>query len=97
MTELRRLLSVRGGEWVFAVAGLPFALLGGVYALAVLYAGTLLSLTVFGLPFVAAALVGARGLGALHRRLVGRLLGEHVEAPAGLPRPAGVIARGVSR
>ncbi len=94
MTELRRLLSVRGGEWVFAVAGLPFALLGGVYALAVLYAGTLLSLTVFGLPFVAAALVGARGLGALHRRLVGRLLGEHVEAPAGLPRPAGVIARG---
>nr|WP_275406883.1 sensor histidine kinase [Actinomadura bangladeshensis] len=73
---------------------MPLALLGGVYALAVLYAGTLLSLTVFGLPFAAAGLLGARGLGALHRRLVGRLLGERVEAPAGLPRPAGAVARG---
>ncbi|MEV4440214.1 sensor domain-containing protein [Streptomyces sp. NPDC049577] len=94
MTEGRRYFSVRGGEWVFAVAGLPLALLGGVYALAVLYAGALLSLTVLGLPFVVAALLGARGLGALHRRLVGRLLGERVEAPAGLPRPAGAVARG---
>ncbi|GAA1824912.1 sensor histidine kinase [Actinomadura chokoriensis] len=94
MAERRRYLSVRGGEWAFAVAGLPLALLGGVYALAVLYAGTLLSLTVFGLPFAAAGLLGARGLGALHRRLVGRLLGEHVEAPAGSPRPAGAVAQG---
>ncbi|MEV6808482.1 sensor domain-containing protein [Streptomyces sp. NPDC051132] len=91
---MRRYLSVRGGEWAFAVVGLPLALLGGVYALAVLYAGTLLSLTVFGLPFVAAALRGARGLGALHRQLAGRLLGEHVEAPARLPRPVGLVARG---
>src|SRR5262249_23026361 len=78
----------------FAVVGLPLALLGGVYALAVLYAGALLSLTVLGLPFVVAALLGARGLGALHRRLVGRLLGARVEAPAGLPRPVGAIAPG---
>ncbi|MEW1858785.1 sensor domain-containing protein [Streptomyces sp. NPDC088194] len=94
MAEQRRYLSVRGGEWAFAVVGLPLALLGGAYALAVFYAGTLLSLTVFGLPFVAAALRGARGLGALHRQLVGRLLGERVEQPARLPRPAGVVARG---
>ncbi|MES9536644.1 sensor domain-containing protein [Actinomadura sp. NPDC000600] len=94
MVEQRRYLSVRGGEWAFAVVGLPLALLGGVYAFAVLYAGTLLSLTVFGLPFMAAGLMGARGLGALHRRLVGRLLGEHIEAPARLHRPAGVVARG---
>ncbi|MET8811007.1 sensor domain-containing protein [Streptomyces sp. NPDC004549] len=94
MAERRRRLSVRGGEWAFAVVGLPLALLGGVYAFAVLYAGTLLSLTVLGLPFVVAALLGARGLGALHRRLVGRLLGERVEAPAEVPRPAGVFARG---
>ncbi|MGF1343613.1 sensor histidine kinase [Streptomyces flavovirens] len=94
MAERRPCLSVRGGEWLFAVVGLPFALFGGVYALAVLYAGALLSLTVLGLPFVVAALLGARGLGALHRRLTGRLLGEHVEAPAGLPRSAGVLARG---
>ncbi|MFI1198158.1 sensor histidine kinase [Streptomyces sp. NPDC020883] len=90
----RPYLSVRGGEWGFSVIGLPLALLGGGYALAVVYAGGLLSLTVLGLPFVVVALLGARGAGALHRRLVGRLLGERVEAPAGLPRPAGLIARG---
>nr|WP_202515188.1 sensor histidine kinase [Streptomyces sp. SID161] len=94
VAEQRRYLSVRGGEWTFAAVGLPLALLAGSYALAVLYAGTLLSLTVLGLPFVAAALLGARGLGAMHRRLVGRLLGEHVETPARLPRPVGVVARG---
>ncbi|MER6141918.1 sensor domain-containing protein [Streptomyces sparsogenes] len=94
MAERRRYLSVRGGEWTFAAVGLPLALVGGGYALAVLYAGALLSLTVLGLPFVVAALLGARGLGALHRRLVGRLLGERVEEPAALPRPVGAVARG---
>ncbi|NEA18774.1 sensor histidine kinase [Streptomyces halstedii] len=94
MTERRRHLSVRGGEWAFAVVGLPLALLGGVYAFAVLYAGTLLSLTVLGLPFVVAGLLGARGLGTLHGRLVGRLLGEYVEVPGKPPLPAGLIARG---
>ncbi len=90
----RRYFAVRGGDWAFAVVGLPIALLGGGYALAVLYAGGLLSLTVVGLPFVVAALLGARLLGTPHRRLVGRLLGERVEAPAPLPRPAGAFARG---
>ncbi|MEU0008283.1 sensor domain-containing protein [Streptomyces sp. NPDC006314] len=94
MAELRRYLSVRGGEWAFAVLGMPLAVFGGLYALAVLYAGALLSLTVLGLPFVVGALLGARGLGALHRRLVGRLLGECVGAPARLALPAGLIARG---
>ncbi|MFI1190019.1 sensor histidine kinase [Streptomyces californicus] len=92
--SLRRALSVRGGEWFFAVVGLPIAALGGAYAVVVVYAGALLSLTVLGLPFVVAALLGARGLGALHRRLVGRLLGERVEAPTRLPRPPGLLARG---
>lgn len=90
----RRYFSVRAGEWVFAVVGLPVAVLCGTYALAVLYAGTLLSLTVLGLPFVVVALLGARGLGVPHRRLVRALLGEHVEAPAGPPRPDGLLARG---
>ncbi|MFF2779430.1 sensor histidine kinase [Streptomyces sp. NPDC058052] len=85
---------MRGGEWAFAVVGLPFALLCGVYAIAVLYAGVLLSLTVLGLPFVVAALRGARGLGTPHRWLVGRLLGERVEAPSRPPRATGPIARG---
>ncbi|MFF8288978.1 sensor histidine kinase [Streptomyces sp. NPDC016309] len=90
----RRYFSVRGGDWAFAVVGLPLALAGGVYALAVLYAGALLSLTVLGLPFVVAALLGARGFGVLHRWLVGRLLGERVEAPVRPALPAGAVARG---
>ncbi|MFI9158850.1 sensor histidine kinase [Kitasatospora aureofaciens] len=94
VTRWRRGLSVRGGELAFAVLGLPLGVLGAGYAVAVLYAGALLSLTVLGLPFVAAALVGARGIGGLHRRLVGRLLGEPVTAPPPLPRPSGVLARG---
>ncbi|MFB7909082.1 sensor histidine kinase [Kitasatospora sp. NPDC056076] len=94
MTRWRRGLSVRGGEVAFALLGLPLGVLGGVYAVAVLYAGALLSLTVLGLPFVAAALVGARGIGGLHRRLVGRLLGERVAAPPASARPSGLLARG---
>lgn len=90
----RRYFTVPGGELLFAVAGLPIAVLGGAYALAVLYAGALLSLTVLGLPFVVAALHGTRGLGAFHRQLVGALLGEHVEPPAPLPAQDGVFARG---
>ncbi|MFC5662588.1 sensor histidine kinase [Kitasatospora misakiensis] len=90
----RQYIAVRGGDWAFAVLGLPVALLGGLYALAVLYAGVLLSLTVIGLPFVVAALLGARALGTPLRRLVGGLLGEHVETPARPPRAAGAIARG---
>ncbi|MFB7397782.1 sensor domain-containing protein [Streptomyces sp. NPDC056191] len=82
----RGCLSVRAGEWAFGVAGLPLALLGGVYALTVVYAGALLSLTVLGLPFVALALRGARGWGTLHRWFLDRLLGEYVPAPAGAGR-----------
>ncbi|MGW3042058.1 sensor histidine kinase [Kitasatospora sp. NPDC001159] len=78
----------------FAVLGLPLGVLGGVYAVAVLYTGVLLSLTVLGLPFLVAALVGARGIGGLHRRLVGRLLGEQVAAPPPRERPSGAFARG---
>ncbi|WP_426367589.1 sensor histidine kinase [Streptomyces sp. E-08] len=93
-TGRRRYFSVRAGEWVFAVVGLPVALICGAYALAVVYAGTLLSLTVLGLPFVVLALLGARGLGTPHRRLVGALLGASIEAPAGIPRPDGLLALG---
>ncbi|GAA2807452.1 sensor domain-containing protein [Kitasatospora sp. CM 4170] len=89
----RPYFSVRGGELLFAVAGLPPALVGGLYALAVLYAGTLLSLTVLGLPFVALGLTAARGLGGLHRRLTTRLLGAVVEPPRPRHRPLGALAR----
>ncbi|WKX71297.1 sensor histidine kinase [Streptomyces sp. XD-27] len=90
---LRR-FAVRGGDLAFDIVGLPLTVLGGGYALAVLYAGGLLSLTVLGLPFVVAALRGARRLGDLHRWLVHRLLAEHITAPEPLPPVDGVIARG---
>ncbi|MFD4907455.1 sensor histidine kinase [Kitasatospora purpeofusca] len=90
----RRHLAARGGDWAFAVLGLPVALLGGILAIAVLYAGVLLSLTVVGLPFVVLALLGVRRLGTPQRWLVDRLLGGRVEPPAPLPRPAGALARG---
>ncbi|MFD7323172.1 sensor histidine kinase [Streptomyces sp. NPDC059875] len=89
-----RWFTVRRGDLAFAAAGLPLALLGGAYALAVLYAGGLLSLTVLGLPFVVAALRGARGLGRLHRWFVRGLLAEDIEAPEPLPPVDGLIARG---
>lgn len=82
------------GEWAFAALGLPLGVLGGLYAVAVLYAGALLSLTVLGLPFVVVALAGARAIGGLHRRLIGRLLHASVPAPPPLPRPSGPFARG---
>ncbi|MFJ9690618.1 sensor domain-containing protein [Kitasatospora sp. NPDC101183] len=91
---VRRHLALPGGEVAFALLGLPLGVLGGLYAVAVLYAGALLSLTVLGLPFVVAALAGARALGGLHRRLVARLLAAPVPAPPPPPRPSGALARG---
>ncbi|MFJ5231345.1 sensor domain-containing protein [Kitasatospora sp. NPDC088391] len=85
--------SVRPGEWVFALLGAPVAVLGGAYALAALYAGALLSLTVLGLPLVAVELAGARALGRPHRWLVARLLGTEVPGPGPVRRPAGAAAR----
>lgn len=76
----------------FAVSGLPLSLLGIVYFAVVLYVGGLLSLTVIGLPVLAAGLRGARHLGRAHARLAGTLLGESIEAPA--PRPATTGAAG---
>ncbi|MFJ3793213.1 sensor domain-containing protein [Kitasatospora sp. NPDC090091] len=92
-TPARPYFSVRGGELLFAAAGLPLALAGGLYALAVLYAGTLLSLTVLGLPFVALGLTAARGLGGLHRQLTTRLIGAVVEPPRPRHRPPGALGR----
>ncbi|MEE1783457.1 sensor domain-containing protein [Streptomyces sp. SP17BM10] len=92
--QRRACFSLHTGEWAFAALGLPLALLGGVYAVAVLYVGALLSLTVLGLPFVVVALLGARGIGTLHRWLVARLLGVRVEQPTPLPGNTGVFARG---
>ncbi|GGQ95105.1 hypothetical protein GCM10010195_58750 [Kitasatospora griseola] len=90
---MRRWWAVRPGEVGFLVVGLPAAVLGGACALAALYAGVLLSLTVVGLPVAALALAGARRLGAPQRWLTGRMLGENVPAPGPAARPDGAVAR----
>ncbi len=72
---------VRPGSIAFAVCGLPLSLLGMAYALAVLYAGGLLSLTVIGLPVLATGLLGARQLGRGHAWLMRTLLGETIVPP----------------
>ncbi|GAA4615573.1 sensor domain-containing protein [Actinoallomurus liliacearum] len=83
--------AVRPGEVVFAVAGLPAAVAGAVFVFAMLYAGTLLAVTLIGLPLVAAGLRGARVLGGLHRRAVAGLLGEDVPGPEPVPPAPGVL------
>src|SRR5215207_1204248 len=52
-------------ELLYALISLPLALAGFVYLLATLYVSGLLLITLIGLPLLAAALLGARGLGAL--------------------------------
>ncbi|GAB3966510.1 sensor histidine kinase [Actinoallomurus acanthiterrae] len=83
--------TVRAGEVVFAVAGLPVAVAGVVYVVAMLYAGTLLAVTLVGLPLVATGLRGARVLGGLHRLAVTRLLGADIPSPEPTPRSPGVL------
>lgn len=72
----------------FGLLDLPLALTGVVYVAAMMYVGGLLALTTVGLPLVAPLLQGARGLGSLHRWLVGQLLGEPIAAPE-RPGPSG--------
>lgn len=88
-----------GGRWrppawrevLFGLVGLPLALGGVVYVALALYIGGLAALTIVGLPLVALALRGVRGLGTLHRWLVEALLGESISSPAGLGPAGGAI------
>jgi len=81
--------AVRAGDVAFAVAGLPLAVACGLYAAALLYLGGLLTLTVIGLPVVAAGFRLTRGLGTVHRRVTERLLDERVADPPPPPDPVG--------
>lgn len=83
---------VQPGEITFAVVGLPLAVACGLYVAGVLYIGGLLTLTIVGLPLVAAALRVTRGLGTAHRIVAERLLDEHVSGPAPLSPPRGPSA-----
>lgn len=82
---------VQPGEITFAVVGLPLAVACGLYVAGVLYIGGLLTLTIVGLPLVAAALRVTRGLGTAHRIVAERLLDEHVSGPAPLSPPRGPV------
>ncbi|WP_073257076.1 sensor histidine kinase [Cryptosporangium aurantiacum] len=79
------------GRLLYAVLGVPLAVIGFVSALVVLVPGVLLSLTPIGLPWLAVGLRGARDLAALHRELSRRLLGEPLEPPPAVVRGRGIV------
>ncbi len=78
----------RQGE--YAALGLLLAIPGFVFITVTVTVGLGLSLSfagmLVGLPLLMVSLLGAQRLGALHRRLAGRLLGVRVEPPPP-PRP----------
>ncbi|HEY7920029.1 MAG TPA: sensor domain-containing protein [Streptosporangiaceae bacterium] len=69
----------------FALLGLLLAIPGFVFILVAFTVGLGMSLSfagmLVGVPLLMVALLGARRLGAVHRRLAGRLLGVQVEPP----------------
>ncbi|MFF8830690.1 sensor histidine kinase [Streptomyces sp. NPDC015131] len=73
-------------EVAHLLANLPIAVIGFVYVVFMVSAGAGLSVTVVGLPLLAAGLVGARWLGRAERARARVLLGIRVEEPAPLPR-----------
>ncbi|GAB1691453.1 sensor histidine kinase [Krasilnikovia sp. M28-CT-15] len=74
---------------LYVLLGLPLGLLGLVYAVVAVVAGSTLSLTVVGLPLLSAGLRGARRLGGLHRALARSLLQTATAGPARARRSTG--------
>ncbi|KOG28860.1 sensor histidine kinase [Streptomyces resistomycificus] len=72
-------------EIAHLLANLPVSLLGFVYVVTVLFTGFWLTVTVIGLPLLAAGLMGARQLGKLERARARALLGVRVDEPTPLP------------
>ncbi len=72
-------------EITHLLANLPMSLIGFVYVVTVLTTGAGLTVTVVGLPLLAAGLTGSRQLGRLERTRVRSLLGTSVEEPSPLP------------
>lgn len=69
----------------YALTSLPIAIGGFVLSVTLFSLGAGLSLTVLGLPVLAALLAAARGLGAAERRRAGALLGLDATAPKDIP------------
>ncbi len=75
-------------EFGYAVIGLPLGIAGFVITVATLGAFGYLSVTIVGLPLIAASTLIVRGMGAVNRGLARRILGLQVAAPAPFrPRP----------
>ncbi|MFB6786011.1 sensor histidine kinase [Streptomyces olivaceus] len=72
-------------EIAHLLANLPASLIGFTYVVTVLSVGVGLTVTVIGLPLLAAGLLGARRLGRLERRRARALLGVRVDEPSPLP------------
>ncbi|MGV9288717.1 sensor histidine kinase [Streptomyces sp. NPDC003719] len=72
-------------EIAHLLANLPVSVLGFTYVVTMLFAGAGLTVTVIGLPLLAAGLSGARLLGRLERARARSLLGVRVEEPSRLP------------
>ncbi|GGY25786.1 sensor histidine kinase [Streptomyces omiyaensis] len=78
-------------EISFLLLNLPTALVGFVYAVTSVVVGVGLSVTVIGLPLLAAGLAGARGIGRSERARARGLLDADVAEPSPLPRTGGAL------
>ncbi|MEV0620173.1 sensor domain-containing protein [Nonomuraea sp. NPDC050404] len=79
-------------ELAYALATALMAVVGLIYLIAVLL-GVLASANAVGLPLLALLVVGARGLGAVNRRLARTLAGVQVPAPAPFDPGRGLLNR----
>ncbi|MEV3991999.1 sensor domain-containing protein [Streptomyces sp. NPDC049837] len=76
-------------EIAHLLANLPIALISFVYVVFMVAVGAGLSVTVVGLPLLAAGLVGTRLLGRAERARARLLLGIRIEEPSPLPQRPG--------
>ncbi|MGW0351477.1 sensor histidine kinase [Streptomyces anthocyanicus] len=76
-------------EIAHLLANFPAALLDFTYVVTMLSVGIGLTVTVIGLPLLAAGLLGARQLGKLERARTRALLGVRVDEPSPLPLRSG--------
>ncbi|MFI8371441.1 sensor histidine kinase [Streptomyces sp. NPDC085466] len=78
-------------EISFLLLNLPTALVGFVYAVTSVVVGVALSVTVIGLPLLAAGQAGARGIGRSERARARAMLDVDVAEPSRLPRVGGAL------
>ncbi|MCK8680273.1 sensor histidine kinase [Streptomyces lichenis] len=75
-------------EVVYLLTSFPAAVIGFVYAIAMVSVGAGMLVTVVGAPLLALGLAGARLLGRAERARARALLGIRIEEPSALPGPS---------